>query len=111
MSRGASRRKSLLITLEVVTGAEDHSKDAEIPTEADLGVKVDWAELATLILTATIVGEGDIGAMNAHHLNRLRQIRPRSRSNPQRSTRATSATNQMQIGAIGQRPRKWHPHL
>ena len=72
MSKGASRRKSLLITLEVVTGAKDHSKDAEIPMEADLGAKVDWVEQATLNLTATIAEEGDIGATNAHLLNKLR---------------------------------------
>ena len=58
--------------LEVVTGAEDHSKDAEILVEADLGAKVDQADLAAPILTATIVEEGDTGAMNAHRLNRHR---------------------------------------
>ena len=80
MLRGASRRKSLLITLEVVTGAKDHSEDAEIPVEADLGAKEDRADLAAPILTATIVEEGDIGAMNAHLQNKLRQIRPRNRN-------------------------------
>ena len=111
MSREVSRRKSLLITLEAVTGEEDHSEDAEIPAEADLGAKEDQVDQAALILTATIAEEGDTGAMNAHHLNRHRPIRPRSRSHIQRSTRGTSVTNQMEIGATGQRPRKWHPHL
>ena len=35
----------------VVTGEEDHSEDAEIPMEANLGAKVDWAELAIPNLT------------------------------------------------------------
>ena len=97
--------------LEAVTGAKDHSEDTEIPAEADLGAKEDQADLAMPILTVTIAEEGDTGAMNAHLLNKLRQIRPRSRSHPQKSTRETNATNQMEIGATGQRPRKWHPHL
>ena len=67
---------------EAVTGAKDHSKDAEIPAEADLGAKVDQADRAAPILTATIAEEGDTEAMNAHLLNRHRQIRPRSRSHP-----------------------------
>ena len=58
--------------LEVVTEGEDHSEDAEIPAEADLGAREDWADQAALILTATIVEEGDIVAMNAHLPNRLR---------------------------------------
>ena len=66
--------------LEVVTGAEDHFEDAEIPTEADLGAKEDWVEQAAPILTVTIAAEGDTGATNAHLQNRLRQIRLRSRS-------------------------------
>ena len=97
--------------LEVVTGAEDHSEDAEIPMEADLGAKVDRADLAMPIQTATIAEEGDTGAMNAHLRNRLRQIRPRSRNHIRRSTRGTRVTNQMEIGETGQRPKKWHPHL
>ena len=44
MSRGASRRKNLLIMLEAVTVEEDHSKDMEIPMEANLEAKVDQAE-------------------------------------------------------------------
>ena len=72
MLRGASRRKSLLITLEVVTGAKDHSEGTEIPAEADLGAKVDQADRAAPILTATIAEEGDTGAINAHLLNKLR---------------------------------------
>ena len=66
----------------VVTGEEDHSKDMEILAEENLEVKVDWVEPAMPNLTVTIVEEGDIGAMNAHLLNRPRQIRPRSRSYP-----------------------------
>ena len=66
----------------VVTGEEDHSEDVEIPVEADLGAKVDQADQAVPNLTATIAAEGDTGAMNAHLLNRLRQIRSRSRSHP-----------------------------
>ena len=58
--------------LEAVTGAEDHSKDAEIPAEADLGAKEDQVDRAALIPTATIAEEGVIGAMNAHLLNKLR---------------------------------------
>ena len=68
--------------LEVVTGGEDHSEDTEIPAEENLGAKVDQVEQAMLIPTVTIAVEGDTGAMNAHLLNRLRQIRPRSRSHP-----------------------------
>ena len=68
--------------LEVVTGEEDHSEDMEIPAEENLGAKVDQVEQAALILTATIVVEGDTGAMNAHLLNKLRLTRPRSRSHP-----------------------------
>ena len=97
--------------LEAVTGEEDHSEDVEIPTEVDLGEKEDWADQAVPNLTAIIVEEGDTGAMNAHHLNRLRQTRPRSRSHTQRSKREISATNQMEIGETGQKPRKWHHHL
>ena len=78
--------------------------------EEDLGAKVDRADLAVPILTATIAEEGVIGAMNAHLQNKLRQTRPRSRNCP-RSTKGTNATNQMEIGVTGQRPRKWHPHL
>ena len=96
--------------LEAVTGEEDHSEDAEIPTEADLGAKVDQADQAAPNLTATIAVEGDIGAMNAHLLNKLRQTKPRSRSHPRKSTRGINA-NQMEIGMVGQRLRKWHPHL
>ena len=68
--------------LEVVTGEEDHSEDAEIPVEANLGAKVDQVEQAALNLTVTIAVEGDTGAMNVHFLNRDRQTRPRSRSHP-----------------------------
>ena len=96
--------------LEAETGAEDHSEDTEIPTEADLGVKEDWVDLAAPILIAITAVEGDTGAMNAHHRNKLRQTRPRSRSHL-RSTRGISATNQMEIGMTGRKPRKWHPHL
>ena len=97
--------------LEVVTGAKDHSEDVEIPAEADLGAKADQVDLAAPILTATIAEEEDTGAMNAHLLNKLRQIRPRSRNHIRRSTKGTSVTNQMEIGKTGQKPRKWHPHL
>ena len=58
--------------LEAVTGEEDHSKDTEIPMEANPGAKEDWVELAAPNLDATIAEEGDIRAMNAHLLNRLR---------------------------------------
>ena len=58
--------------LEAVTGAKDHSKDAEIPVEADLGAKEDRADRAVPNLTVTIAEEGDTGAMNAHLLNKLR---------------------------------------
>ena len=44
MSRRVSRKRNLLIMLVVVAGEEDHSKDVEIPMEANLGAKVDWAE-------------------------------------------------------------------
>ena len=95
---------------EAVTGAKDHSEDAENPAEADLGAKVDRADLAAPIPTVTIAEEGVTGAMNAHLRNRHRLIRQRSRSHLQKNTRGINA-NQMEIGETGQRPRKWHPHL